>query len=218
MEQSKIENLLKEKSMNLFSNEWYQNTSSEICNLFKFDKNIGYVYFLRSEKSSYVKIGKSKDIDKRVKQLECNVGKINILGFIYSEDYDLIEKSLHSTFKDFRKYGEWFDLSFNDVKDIITKHKGQILNTDISKVSISDGVFDIKSVNTNLQTEIFFNKCDEFLEFNKSYTNDELQDIFKEFNYSKKLITMYLKQWSVLRNKFYSQKNTNSKRLITFVN
>lgn len=217
MEKINLEKLLKENTMNLYSSEWYSSISDKIINLFNEDKKIGYVYFLRSEKSSYIKIGKSKDIDKRVKMLEYNVGKINILGFIYNEDYDLIEKQLHAHFKDKRMHGEWFDLSVDDIKIVIEKNRGQLLNTDVSKVIITEGVFEIKSINTNLQEEIFIQECNNLIVLDKKYLNSDLQEMFSKFNFSQKKITLMLKYWSTINGLFYKQINSNGKRCIYFI-
>lgn len=96
-------------------------------------------YFIKNAINSYVKIGKSKNPEKRLIQIQsqCNFLKLELFHTI-DGDY---ETKLHRCFKHFRKEGEWFDIPQLD--------KEMIENT-VSNYKI------IKPKHTNDNKEMFF--------------------------------------------------------------
>lgn len=69
-------------------------------------------YLIRCTGSNLLKIGKSSDVDTRLKQLQ--IGSGSILELVHVFDID-IESKLHNSFSDKRKHGEWFDVNYLDV-------------------------------------------------------------------------------------------------------
>ncbi len=109
-----------------------------LCNIYKFidndelcdlcDKKIkentveneylyGYVYVV-SDGSSLHKIGYSRNFpDKRVTNLATSYHKeFKILGFFRSTGAHSHEKKLHKMFSSFRRKGEWFEISYEEIK------------------------------------------------------------------------------------------------------
>lgn len=79
----------------------------------------GFIYLVFCNATNLYKIGSSKNVIDRIKYLKTANPKIE---FIYSYPVEnmLIEKEIHSNYKDKRVSGEWFELSFSDVSKIIT--------------------------------------------------------------------------------------------------
>ena len=83
------------------------------------------IYFVQSGDNGTIKIGVTKDIDARIKNLQTgNHRKLKLLACVEAgEDACFIESYLHNIFKDYRLEGEWFKsspwmLSFiSDFKD-----------------------------------------------------------------------------------------------------
>ena len=74
-----------------------------------------YVYFLRNSGTEQVKIGRTKNIDNRIKQLQTgNSGKLFYDFYIETSNSNLLEKTLHKKFSDKRIRGEWFKISQNE--------------------------------------------------------------------------------------------------------
>ena len=67
----------------------------------------GFVYFI-SDGHNY-KIGKTKNIKKRIKSLQVgNSGEIELINFVSNKKYDLLERFIHAIFKKHHIRGEWF--------------------------------------------------------------------------------------------------------------
>lgn len=71
-----------------------------------------FIYFILNEKSNAVKIGRAKDIERRLKSLQtanCNelklIKTIRVNGSLKAQE---LEKSLHQKFDHLRLLGEWF--------------------------------------------------------------------------------------------------------------
>jgi len=79
----------------------------------------GYVYFIRSEISGLVKIGKTNDINTRIKKLSKEHGPLELLGFIESEKAIKREKEIHEKFSELRVHGEWFSVCKVQLKENI---------------------------------------------------------------------------------------------------
>jgi hypothetical protein len=66
------------------------------------------LYFIQSDVTGMIKIGRSKNPLKRLKQLQTgNANKLKLIAFF--EGLGWREKLLHESLKDWSKEGEWFD-------------------------------------------------------------------------------------------------------------
>jgi hypothetical protein len=72
-------------------------------------------YIMIDASTNYVKIGKSQNPGHRERTLQAEKPTIKMIH-VFKDD---IEKELHSKFNDRRLRGEWFDLSENEVNEII---------------------------------------------------------------------------------------------------
>lgn len=67
----------------------------------------GAVYFLRDADRGQIKIGYSRDVERRVRQIGAmNCGRVELIGKILSPRW--YESLLHETFANDRIHGEWF--------------------------------------------------------------------------------------------------------------
>jgi hypothetical protein len=68
------------------------------------------IYVFQNRKNGLIKIGISKDIDRRKRQLECASGcrLKTIFRSLELEDASKIEKLAHQNFATKRERGEWF--------------------------------------------------------------------------------------------------------------
>lgn len=82
------------------------------------------IYFIQEGGEGNIKIGKAKDVIKRLKQLQGNNG--NDLWLLGHCDDSWNEKKLHEKFKDFRIRGEWFRFNTN-ILDFIREHANTYL-------------------------------------------------------------------------------------------
>lgn len=63
-----------------------------------------------------VKIGRSGNIDQRLKNLQTgNPNELFVLGYIYSGDDRALEKEFHRRFADRRGRGEWFNIGADEL-------------------------------------------------------------------------------------------------------
>jgi len=77
-------------------------------------KLTGHIYVFRNDK--YYKIGRTNDVERRLKQLSHNLPTpLEVICTIPSDDLIKDEQELHSRFDDKRTKGEWFKLSQEDV-------------------------------------------------------------------------------------------------------
>jgi len=74
-----------------------------------------FVYLIRLSDNSNYKIGVTKDIQKRIKQLQTgNAEEIYLIDKYESKNAYKIEKALHNFFSYNNKLNEWFELSIQD--------------------------------------------------------------------------------------------------------
>jgi Meiotically up-regulated gene 113 len=80
----------------------------------------GFVYVINRENSQEYKIGKSKDIGKRILQLKtANSENLILVKSVFSLNYGEIEKNLHKKYRHYRISGEWFLLDENVLIDLM---------------------------------------------------------------------------------------------------
>lgn len=86
------------------------------------------VYFVaNNEQNDYdalrVKIGLSKDVHARIRQLQTGSPyKLALMGWVIGSDDRPLEAELHERFADRHLHGEWFQLTPEDVLDEIRSH------------------------------------------------------------------------------------------------
>lgn len=82
-------------------------------------------YLIRNPQTRLVKIGKSGDVDHRVKALQCGAGtKLELVGVISKN----VEGELHKKFSDKKVFNEWFDDSDGSIEKLFKK-KQRIIQT-----------------------------------------------------------------------------------------
>lgn len=84
-----------------------------------------FVYLITNGKE--YKIGKTDNVSNRIKQLQTgNPYKLELLGIIECESSSeayMVEKELHTKYKDVAAIGEWFDLEITHICDIDSRFK-----------------------------------------------------------------------------------------------
>lgn len=74
-----------------------------------------FVYLIRCSENSYYKIGTTKNIEKRIKELQTgNADKIYLIDKYESNNAFKIEKALHNFFGFNKKLNEWFDFGIEE--------------------------------------------------------------------------------------------------------
>lgn len=82
----------------------------------------GYVYLIR-EPFGRVKIGKTTDVERRISALNCGSPyELELLIAIPCDDMRKLENSFHERFAEKRVRREWFELSENDVSEVIKQY------------------------------------------------------------------------------------------------
>lgn len=137
---TKVAQLLKDQTNEMFSEKWYNQTSNKINILYSSDLK-GYVYFVQSVLTKQIKIGITADVKKRISTIKQTNGDLIFLGFIYCENYLEKEKEMHNIFSENRTYGEWFNITVESCLDKILFNDGKVVNQKYSEsLIIEDGV------------------------------------------------------------------------------
>lgn len=80
---------------------------------------MSYIYLIRDTGTGYCKIGKSDNVEKRLSGLQTgNPNKLEVVTSYYSGNAVLAEKQLHRAFSKSRYRGEWFDLSYEQIRSL----------------------------------------------------------------------------------------------------
>lgn len=89
-----------------------------------------YIYFIRNEDNKLVKIGKTNNLNKRLKQIKrqfTHLGliapELTLIEYIETENSTKLEKVTHEKFKQYRAIGEWFDINELQIKQWIIDMK-----------------------------------------------------------------------------------------------
>ena len=141
---NEVEKILRSRTCEMFSDNWYQLTSNEIIGIEK--NNKGYVYFVKNGYNNLIKIGKTLNLQIRLNSFSTSFSDgVFLVGYIYSENYSEIEKKIHEDFKLKRKTGEWFDISDVEINYYDFHLKNAFFN---KESSVIDGeCFNLKSTN-----------------------------------------------------------------------
>lgn len=74
-----------------------------------------YVYLVRVSDNNNYKIGTTKNINKRIKQLQTGNAEVIYLVDYYESNFAFkIEKALHNFFIHKKKLNEWFEFNIED--------------------------------------------------------------------------------------------------------
>ena len=135
------------------------------------ENQFDFVYFIRNTETGYVKIGKTKDIQKRIKDIERtfrflgqNKNKLVLEAIVLCPLYvnsKKLEKYFHNYFESYHINGEWYDVSFDEICDSI------IIDFDVNGVLVS-----IENGSSLLDDE-------NFSEYSIMESNCELRDIIQ---------------------------------------
>lgn len=86
---------------------------------FRTDNNIGYIYFLKENLFGHIKIGRSRNIKKRLRIFAAELPfETKLLCYFKTYNYEKIELELHKLFNSKRVRGEWFLLDKEDIEKI----------------------------------------------------------------------------------------------------
>ncbi|HEU4554996.1 MAG TPA: GIY-YIG nuclease family protein [Chitinophaga sp.] len=86
---------------------------------FRTDNNLGYIYFIRETLFGHVKIGRSRNLEKRLRIFAADLPfETQLLRYIKTYNYEKIELELHKIFSQKRVKGEWFRLEDEDIDRI----------------------------------------------------------------------------------------------------
>ncbi len=135
------------------------------------ENQFAFVYFIRNTETGYVKIGKTKDIQKRIKDIERtfhflgqNKNKLVLEAIVLCPLYinsKKLEKYFHNYFESYHINGEWYDVSFDEICDSI------IIDFDVNGVLVS-----IENGSSLLDDE-------NFSKYSIMESNCELRDIIQ---------------------------------------
>lgn len=79
--------------------------------------DMSYLYIIKCQ--DYHKIGIANDVESRLSQLATgNPYRLDVVVTYEFENAEVVEKAIHQRYKDKRKRGEWFELSYDDLKNI----------------------------------------------------------------------------------------------------
>lgn len=209
--------ILKQRTLNLFNEEWYNSTASEIHST-NTKEGFGYIYIVRVGKTKKCKIGFSTNIIKRINSFKTTLGNNLILdGFIYCKNYSELEKEIHSKLVQYRIHGEWFNLTFELSEKIINDLSGTITLSNIdSELIITDGIFISGSKNTRIvknenmanSNKFFLEKIHHFMrEKNITILQSTPKELFQflfhtESDYSSKIVSRQLKYIGLKSSEF----------------
>jgi hypothetical protein len=216
-----LEKVLRSKTVGLFSEKWYEETTLELMKVE--NKTRGYVYFIGTYRGSDIKIGMSSNLTSRLKNLKSGFSDgLILLGFIFCDDFKKKETEMHSLFQERNVTGEWFNISKSQAFEVIKKHNGTIVNKFfINKSSVLDGLpFGFSETNSSTTDHFyidFFKYCEETIKVNEKITNskfrDNIRNLKKEYeSLSDKKIFMKIRDFAEINNYKIRPISSNGKR------
>ena len=98
----------------------------------------GFVYIATRHGSPLLKIGRSKNVRKRMNSLSLEVqGEVRMLYAFWCEDSVIAERYLHFLFLHYRRDGEWFDLPVSHAVQVFSCllyiHNCFVIDTDMDE-------------------------------------------------------------------------------------
>jgi hypothetical protein len=129
-----VENSLTMKNRNLAFKLLQRNFPYIIDDIKIKDFNkVGYVYFIKETFSNHIKIGRSSNLEKRLRLFISDFPfEIQLIHYIKSNNYEKIELEFHKYFKENRANGEWFKIDDIELKKIISGEYPQTIKNLIS--------------------------------------------------------------------------------------
>ena len=94
-----------------------------------------YVYIIKNPENDRIKIGVAQNVDKRIKQLETGAGtelELVYKSIVMSNAYE-VEKILHKYFEEYRVHGEWFEVNYYKVIDVLENQR-IVLKSEFNKI------------------------------------------------------------------------------------
>lgn len=219
--EDKIKNILKERTISMFSDEWYVEASSAIAESIGGVggfKN-GYVYIIQSMLTRKVKIGRSFSPQKRINEIKSYVGDVVVISIIPINDNVNMESELHDRYKNFRVRGEWF--LFDDLMDVYVHSRslgGSVLNRKFNNsenlLSIPDTA-DADAMFLDIPIDVLRHFV--YMEVFKEGVYDK-KFIYESFNgrdrYSQRVFTSYFRKFITHRGMRFVETKSGSKRNI----
>lgn len=81
---------------------------------------MGYVYLIEDVDNNRYKIGVTKNLEKRIRNLQTGNSNKIVLIESYKTEYPFrLETMLHTHFKQFHHYNEWYELDVDSVEKFI---------------------------------------------------------------------------------------------------
>ena len=160
-------------------------------------EEISFVYFLKNKDTGLTKIGSTKNLERRMKELKTTFK--NMLGITPNLELEYlvlcnkgeeqkVEKSLHRVFKEYRTFGEWFK-NLEDEEYFIDILSPVLYTKENIGICLYDGFIEddyIENVK-NLKKECFFDLT-ENQRYSLYQIGQKMKKIFEEErtdNYSK---------------------------------
>lgn len=78
-----------------------------------------FVYFIHNAGTNHYKVGKTKSLEKRIKQLQTGNEVRLVIKRHIDDTNPEIEKYLHEYFKDKKILNEWFDITLQEIDYVI---------------------------------------------------------------------------------------------------
>ena len=89
---------------------------------------IGFVYLIRESFKGLVKIGRTRDLARRMEGIVTSCPQdITLIGAIYVNDCYKLELDLHKEYESKRYKKEWFSLTDEDVHTILDKYPNETI-------------------------------------------------------------------------------------------
>lgn len=75
-----------------------------------------FIYLIQNKETGHFKIGRTKNINKRIKQLQTgSSGELVLVDKFESDFASKLESYLHNIYSCYNINGEWFDLCYSNV-------------------------------------------------------------------------------------------------------
>ena len=141
-----------------------------------------YVYFIKYNRiPGVVKIGKSKDVKKRIQRMNTYAPYgVTLIGHIKTYDSERLEKMFHYKFSNLRQNGEWFQLDEEEVHNLLDEHNGRLMN----RGYITMFLLGWKDIEKYLGKKVYNSEfCDEFRKYiqDDNVANREILNRLKKF-------------------------------------